>query len=149
MKSACDAGKGAKRLLHVGFKVHDIDRTMQAYADLFGIAWEPPATYDLPPSGDQTGPQRSRVTHGWTGDGVEIELVQSLEGQPVDDTVLGEREGVSHLAFLVDDLTRERDQLTARGFSIVHEGSAPRASWIFIKDERLGGALIQFVQLNQ
>lgn len=138
----------AKRLLHFGFKVHDIERTMQAYHDLFGIEWDPVAEYAIPNGGEDAAPTRSKVTHGKTGDGVEIELVQSIEGAPVDDHVLGDREGISHVAFIVDDLAAERAKVEASGLAIVGEGTAPRASWIFLHDERLGGALVQLVQLN-
>jgi catechol 2,3-dioxygenase-like lactoylglutathione lyase family enzyme len=137
------------RLLHMGFKVHDIERTMHAYNDLFGIAWDPVVEYTLPRNGDPSAMSRSKVTHGKTGDGVEIELVQYLEGPPVDDHVMGDREGISHIAFVVDDLAAERAKAEAKGIAIVNEGSAPRASWIFLHDQRLGGALVQLVQLNK
>jgi catechol 2,3-dioxygenase-like lactoylglutathione lyase family enzyme len=135
------------RLLHFGFRVHDIERTMQAYRLLFGIEWDPVVEYALP-SAEAASASRSRVTHGKTGDGVEIELVQYLEGTPLDDRVLGGREGVSHIAFVVDDLAAERVRAELQGVTIVGEGSAPRASWIFLHDDRLGGALVQLVQLN-
>jgi catechol 2,3-dioxygenase-like lactoylglutathione lyase family enzyme len=138
----------AKRLLHFGFRVHDIERTMSAYTELFGIEWDPVAEYALPRDGDASQLSRSKVTHGKTGDGVEIELVQYVEGPPVDDLVMGGREGVSHVAFVVDDLAAERARAEAKGITIVNEGAAPRASWIFLHDERLGGALVQLVQLN-
>lgn len=135
-----------RRLLHFGFRVNDIDSTMQAYRDLSGIEWDPIVEYALP--GDGGAQTRSRVTHGKTGDGVEIELVQYLEGAPVDDLVLDGRQGISHVAFVVDDLAAERAKAAAQGLQIVGEGAAPRASWIFLHDERLGGALVQLVQLN-
>jgi predicted enzyme related to lactoylglutathione lyase len=135
------------RLLHFGFRVHDIERTMQAYQQLFGIDWDPVVEYAIA-TVDATSMSRSKVTHGKTGDGVEIELVQYLEGTPLDDRVLGDREGVSHIAFVVDDLAAERARAEMAGVKIVGEGSAPRASWIFLHDDRLGGALVQLVQLN-
>lgn len=137
------------RLLHFGFKVHDIDRTMAAYNDLFGIEWDPVAEFTLPRDGDPNTISRTKVTHGKTGDGVEIELVEYVEGPPVDDHVLGDREGISHVAFLVDDLAAERAKVEAKGIAIVNQGTAPRASWIFLHDARLGGALVQLVQLNK
>jgi catechol 2,3-dioxygenase-like lactoylglutathione lyase family enzyme len=135
----------AMRLLHFGFKVHNIERTMSAYRDLFGIEWDPVVEYALPGA---DGVNRSKVTHGKTGDGVEIELVQYVEGANLDTRVLGDREGISHVAFVVDDLEAERARAAANGVSIVGEGTAPRASWVFLHDERLGGALVQLVQLN-
>ena len=139
----------AMRLLHFGFKVHDIERTMAAYKDLFDIDWDPVAEFVLPRDGDASKVSRSKVTHGKTGDGVEIELVQYVEGPPVDDHVMGDREGISHVAFRVEDLAAERAKAEAKGIAIVNHGSAPRASWIFLHDPRLGGALVQLVQLNK
>lgn len=137
----------AMRLLHFGFRVHDIERTMQAYQELFGIEWDPVVEYALPNANDASV-NRSKVTHGKTGDGVEIELVQYLEGASLDEHVLGDREGVSHIAFVVENLAAERARAVANNVKIVGEGSAPRASWIFLHDDRLGGALVQLVQLN-
>ena len=121
---------------------------MQAYRDLLGIEWDPLTEYAMPNDGDSNQLTRSKVTHGKTGDGMEIELVQYVEGAAIDDRVMAGREGVSHVAFVVDDLAAERARAQAKGVAIVSEGSAPRASWIFLHDERLGGALVQLVQLN-
>ena len=131
------------RLLHFGFKVHDIERTMQAYSEIAGVRWDPVVEYVQP------GARRSRVTHGYTEDGVEIELVQPVEGAAVEDVIMGDREGISHIAFVVDDLAAERAKALDRGMEIVNEGTAPRASWIFLKDDRLGGALVQLVELSR
>ena len=137
-------------LLHFGLKVKDIERAMQAYGDLLGIKWDPVVEHsaaDMLIDGVH-GPSRVKVTHGLTANGVEIELVQLVEGHTTDDLVMGDREGISHMAFLVDDLDRCRSDLVAKGYRIVNEGSAPRADWLFTHDEKLGGALLQFVKLN-
>lgn len=137
------------RFLHVGFKVHDIARTADAYAELLGLDWEPVREFELTTRvGAETGPARSKVSHALTLDGVEIELVQTLSGPSVDDSLLGDREGLSHIAFAVDDLAAERARAEAKGFQVLSEGEAPRARWIFLKNDRLGGALVQLVQLN-
>jgi predicted enzyme related to lactoylglutathione lyase len=130
------------KLLHFGFKVHDIDKTCAAYKELFGLEWEPVREYE-------TSTGRSRVSHAWTDDGTEIEMVQPIGGNPVDDMVMGDREGISHIAFSVDDLAAEREKAVAKGLKVINEGTAPRASWFFVHDERLGGALVQLVQLHE
>jgi catechol 2,3-dioxygenase-like lactoylglutathione lyase family enzyme len=137
------------KLLHFGFKVHDIEKTSQAYRDLFGLDWEPIREFVLPTRvGDRTTETRTKVTHAWTDDGVEIEMVQTLSGASTDDVVMGDREGISHIAFEVEDLAAERARAEARGANILNEGVTPRASWFFLLDERLGGALVQLVQLH-
>ena len=137
----------AMKLLHFGFAVRDIEATSNAYRDLFGIAWDPVARYALPDG--EGGEQVSLVTHGMTGDGTEIEMVQTVSGDTVDARWFGDREGVSHIAFQVDDLAAERARLSGMGVEIVGAGSAPRADWFFVHDDRLGGALVQLVQLRQ
>jgi len=137
-------------LLHFGFKVKDIARSTALYADLFGIVWEPIREYDVPVTLDgERGRNRSLVTHGKTTDGIEIEMLQPIEGAVTDDIALDSREGISHVAFTVVDLAAERARLRARGIRIVSEGSAPRADWLFVADPWLGGALVQLVQLHE
>ena len=136
-------------LLHFGFKVRDIAQSTTIYADLFGITWDPIREYDVPVTANgEVRRHRSYVTHGKTSDGTEIEMVQPIEGDVPDDIVLGDREGISHVAFTVDSLEQERARLVERGIKIVNEGTAPRADWLFVADDRLGGALVQLVQLR-
>ena len=137
------------KFLHFGFKVNDIESTSQTYAELFGLEWEPIQEFVLESRvGESRGLVRSKVTHAWTEDGTEIELVETVEGRSVDTELMGDREGLSHLAFQVEDLAAERGKVEAKGVTVLSEGSAPRASWFFIKDDRLGGALVQIVQLH-
>jgi catechol 2,3-dioxygenase-like lactoylglutathione lyase family enzyme len=137
-------------LLHFGFKVKDISRSTALYAELFGIVWDPIREYDVPVTVDgEARRNRSYVTHGKTGDGTEIEMIQPLDGEVTDDIALGGREGISHVAFAVKDLALEKARLRARGISIVGEGTAPRADWLFVADPWLGGALVQLVQLHE
>jgi hypothetical protein len=123
---------------------------MSAYGELLGIEWDPVVehcTDDMVVDGNH-GSSRVKVTHGKTANGVEIELVQLVAGHTTDDLVMGDREGISHMAFLVDDLEQCRAGLAAKGYRVVNEGKAPRADWIFTHDAKLGGALLQFVKLN-
>ena len=83
--------------LHVGMKVHDIERPTRFYTAVFGITWEPVRQYllgDITLNGDMA-PSRTLVTHGKTAQGFEIEMVQVLEGEVADDLALGDREGLS------------------------------------------------------
>lgn len=142
-------GNDFLKLLHFGFAVHDIDKTMAAYRDLFGIRWEPVVEHATSvTAGGERHAGRVKVTHGYTSDGAEIEMVQAIEGRTPDEAVLGAREGVSHLALRVDDLAAEKERLVGLGVKIISEGRAPRADWLFVSDDRLGGALVQLVQMN-
>jgi catechol 2,3-dioxygenase-like lactoylglutathione lyase family enzyme len=129
------------RFLHVGFHVRDLERTVGIYKDIPGFSWDTIAEHEQPAG-------RFRVTHGYSTDGAEFEFVQTLSGTAVDEQVLGDREGVSHIAFAVEDLDAERAKANANGIEIVNEGVAPRARWFFLKDPRFGGVLLQLVELR-
>jgi hypothetical protein len=77
------------------------------------------------------------VTHGRTSDGIEIEMDQPIEGEVPDQIVLGEREGISHVVFAVDNLEQGKAKLAERGAKVVHEGTAPGPDWLFVADDRL------------
>lgn len=137
------------KFLHVGFAVKDIERSIALYADAFGIKWEPVQEFSITTNMDgQENPSRARVTHGYTDNGFEFEMVENLSGISSDSLVLGDREGLSHLAFTVDDIAAERVGLEARGLKMVSEFSSSRVDFQFFKDERLAGALIQLVQFH-
>jgi len=133
---------------HIGFGVNDIRTTMAAYADLAGFEWDTVQEHDVPlrgPSGEAE-PSRALIAHGTTSDGLVIELSQQIGGETPDQFLLRGREGVSHVAFTVDDLAAERARLVGSGYRIIKEGSAERAKWLFVQDDRLGGTLVQLVE---
>ncbi|MDB5968414.1 MAG: putative rane protein [Hydrocarboniphaga sp.] len=136
---------GSMKFLHVGFAVKDIHRSIGLYAELFGIRWEPVKEYPITTWVEaRENPSRSLVTHGYTDTGFEFEMVENVAGISADSLVLGEREGLSHLAFTVDDLAAERARLEASGLKMVSEFKSSKVDFQFFKDERLAGALVQF-----
>ena len=143
-----DAAMG---FLHVGMKVHDIERATRCYAEWFGITWEPVREYQLSHitvDGD-TAPSRTLVTHGKTVEGFEIEIVQVLEGKVADDLVLDGREGMSHIAFTVDDLDTAIGEATERGLRLVSEYRSEQVDFAFFAGDDLGGLLAQLVHFKQ
>jgi len=137
--------------LHVGMKVHDIERATRCYAEWFGISWEPVREYQLSHitlEGDEA-PSRTLVTHGKTAEGFEIEMVQGLEGTTADDLVLDGREGVSHIAFTVGDLDTAIAEATGRGLRLVSEYRSEQVDFAFFAGDDLGGLLAQLVHFKQ
>ena len=137
--------------LHVGMKVHDIERATRFYAAAFGIAWEPVREYQL--SGitlmGRPAPSRTLVTHGKTSQGFEIEMVQVIEGEVADDLVLDGREGVSHIAFTVGNLDTAIAAATERGLRLVSEHRSEQVDFAFLAGDDLGGLLTQLVHFKQ
>ncbi len=137
------------KFLHVGFAVKDIERSIALYQKLFGIQWDPVKEFSVTTLIDgKENPSRARVTHGYTDSGFEFEMVENVAGISADSLILGDREGLSHLAFTVDDLPAERRRLEAEGLRMVSEFASPKVDFQFFKDERLAGALIQLVQFH-
>ena len=136
--------------LHVGMKVHDIERATRCYTAAFGIAWEPVREYQLSHitlEGD--APSRTLVTHGKTTEGFEVEMVQGLEGKTADDLVLDGREGVSHIAFTVGNLDTAIAEATERGLRLVSEYRSEQVDFAFFAGDDLGGLLAQLVHFKQ
>lgn len=136
--------------LHVGMKVDDIERSRALYGQLFGMKWEPVSEYALADAvlqGEVT-PSRTLVSHGWTSDGTEIEMVQVVEGRTADHLVLDDREGLSHVAFSVDDLASAVAAAEAGGLQRVSEWSSPAVDYVFLAGAALGGLLVQLVQFK-
>jgi catechol 2,3-dioxygenase-like lactoylglutathione lyase family enzyme len=125
--------------LHVGMKVHDIERATRCYAALFGIDWEPVREYQLShiTVDSDVAPSRTLVTHGKTAQGFEIEMVQVLEGKVADDLVLDGREGVSHIAFTVDNLDAAIGEATERGLRLVSEYRSEQVDFAFFAGDDL------------
>jgi catechol 2,3-dioxygenase-like lactoylglutathione lyase family enzyme len=137
------------KLLHVGFAVKDIHRSIKLYQEAFGIRWEPVKEYALTTYIDGVAnPTRALVTHGLTDNGVEFEMVENVAGISADSLILGDREGLSHMAFVVEDLAAARADAEARGIRTVSEFRSEKVDFIFLKDERLAGALVQLVQFH-
>jgi len=141
----------AMDFLHIGMKVHDIERATRCYAEAFGVVWEPVREYQLSHitlEGD-AAPSRTLVTHGHTSQGFEIEMVQGLEGTTADDLVLDGREGVSHIAFTVDNLDTAIADATERGLRLVSEYRSEQVDFAFFDGDDLGGVLAQLVHFKQ
>lgn len=137
------------KFLHVGFAVKDIHRSVALYRDLFGFSFEPVKEYALTTLLDgRENPGRSLVTHGHTSNGVEFEMVQNLAGISSDSLILGDREGLSHIAFTVDDLVAARAEMEAKGLKMVYAFASGKVDFQFFKGEGLAGVLVQLVKFH-
>lgn len=136
--------------LHVGMKVENVERSRTLYGQLFGMTWEPVTEYALADAvlEGEISPSRTLVSHGWTADGTEIEMVQVVEGRTADHLVLGDREGPSHVAFRVDDLATAVANAEKSGLRVVSEWSSPAVDYVFLSGAALGGLLVQLVQFK-
>jgi catechol 2,3-dioxygenase-like lactoylglutathione lyase family enzyme len=135
--------------LHFGLKVDDISATSGLLGRLLGVSFEPIEQYAI--ELDFVGgpePGRTLVTHGLTEHGVEIELVQAIDGRVPDTEVLGTRQGVSHIAYRVDDLEAATVDAAQAGLNPVCSYHSDYVDFAFYSGPELGGLLLQFVQFH-
>ncbi len=135
--------------LHFGMKVDDIAATSGLLGRLLGVSFEAIKEYAI--ELDFAGrPEQGRtlVTHGLTEGGVEIELVQAIEGRVPDTEVLATREGVSHIAYRVDDLEAAMTDAAHAGLKPVCSYHSEYVDFAFYSGPDLGGLLLQFVQFH-
>ncbi len=112
----------------IAFAVRDLERSLSAFDDLFGAG--PWNIYTLGPERLSEMEYRGRKVefrfrHALTTWGpVQLELVQPLSGPNVYTEHLERHgEGVQHLGTYVEDIGRTRQELEARGWTLVQWGS--------------------------
>ena len=136
--------------LHVGLQVKDIQASSQFYAEMFGIKWEPIKEYESEEE-DASGASvrfATLVTHGWTPNGFEIEMVQRLgPGNPAPPPEIGY--GLDHIAFTVEDFDGALAEAEERGLEKTSEYRSDYADYAFFTGDVLGGTLAQLVQYKQ
>ena len=137
------------QFLHFGMKVDDIEASSRLFGSLLGISWEPVKEYALELDfAGQLESGRTLVTHGLTESGVEIEMVQAVSGRSPDTEVLGVGEGVSHVAYQVDDLAASMTWAERAGLSVLCSYDSEQVDFAFFNGPGLGGILLQLVQFH-
>ena len=133
----------------IGVIVKDLDRAVEYYSSL-GIGPFQPldltrikrSVYGKPAKGIRN---RSKVAQIGS---VQLELLQPVSGESVQKEFLEKRgEGVNHLGFLVDDLEREVNRLTARGFSVISSVRYSGGGGVaYLDTDRIGGVIFELIQ---
>jgi hypothetical protein len=79
---------------------------------------------------------------------VEIEMVQAVRGRDPDTAVLGRRQGVSHIAYRVDDLPPAMARAEAAGLQRLCTYSSDQVDFSLHEGPALGGMLLQLVAFH-
>jgi len=141
--------------VQIGVVVKDLERTIQALTEIFGIG--PFRTITWPPA-DRS--HIERYYHGQPGNfsarmafadlgPVELEIIQPLEGDNIWADFLAEHgEGIHHIRFNVLDLERVIGYLAARGISIDQWGSGlrPGTAWMYFDTQQKVGFNIEVLK---
>lgn len=140
--------------VQIGVVVRDIDRTMQALSQVFGIG--PFRTITYPPS---DRPNIERIYHGQPGNfrcrmafaelgSIELELIQPLEGESIWVDFLEEQgEGIHHFRFNVPDVQPVIEYLARHdiGVSQMGAGLRPGTTWVYFDTADLIGFTIEIM----
>jgi hypothetical protein len=135
--------------LHFGMKVDDIQASAAMFEQLLDITWEPVKEHAVElefADGRHRG--RSLVTHGLTPGGVEIEMVETIEGRSPDIEALGDGQGVSHIAYRVADLGSAMARAERAGLRQVCFYASDYVDFVFYDGPGLGGILLQLVRFH-
>ena len=114
-------------ITQVGIIVKDIDKTSQAYADIFGIE-KPEAfwtdIYKEAKTEYRGDPSEARAQLAFFDMGsIQLELIQPNEQPSTWREFLEEKgEGVHHIAFVVDGLQEKVKVMEAEGISLQQKG---------------------------
>lgn len=129
-----------RKIEHIGIAVKDIDSSNALFASLFGEAHY--KIEDVEREGVKTsffkcGPNK-------------IELLQATtEDSPIAKFIEKKGEGIHHIAFVVDDIEKEIERLTAAGFNMIHKEPKKGADdklIAFLHPKSTNGVLIELCQ---
>jgi methylmalonyl-CoA/ethylmalonyl-CoA epimerase len=129
----------AYRIDHLGIAVPSIDEALAVYRAL-GLVEE---------KREEVGSQKVRAAFLPVGES-RIELLEPLaEDSPVARFLARRGAGLHHVCFAVDDLDGALEDLSARGFRLIHRTGIPGAGGkrvAFLHPEAGGGVLIELAE---
>jgi len=127
---------------HVAIAVHDLDATLDAFANLFGLV---PISREVVAS---QGVEESMLAIG----GSHLQLLQPLGADtPVGRFLAKRGEGLHHIALAVPDIEAALDHLREQGASLIDErprrgGGGHRIA--FIHPSVVAGTLVELVEVD-
>ena len=105
------------KLSHISFAVADVQKTAQAFATVFGVPMTKAADFrDIPWGPRFPGKLMNVKRVGLEINGVSFEFLQPLDGEsPWKDFIAKHGDGVHHIGFNVQDVTKAREYLESKG----------------------------------
>jgi methylmalonyl-CoA/ethylmalonyl-CoA epimerase len=150
MESSTPGKSAFTQMIHVGVVVRDMDQAVARFARL-GIGPFKPRPF--PPDARELFRGKpfvpsERVTIQTTQIGnMELELIQPLEGESPHREFLEQKgEGIQHLGFMVKDLEKEVDHLSAEGSEILLKNQFKGGGGICYLDLEAAGIIVELVQ---
>ena len=132
----------------VGIVVHDVDRTIDFFASVFG--WGPWSVIELDMKDclyrGEICDARLKLAFAQSGS-VELELIQVLEGETIHTEFLREKgEGLHHLRFKVDDLDAKLADLEKEGIEVTFRKNLNGVDFAYLNTDMFGGITIELIE---
>ncbi|MFC2039153.1 VOC family protein [Chloroflexota bacterium] len=138
-------------LWHVGLSVKSIDETVEYLESLGGKAADrPPMVLDsanfqhISTYGDLNAPTWKIKIKMCDLGPLTFELTEPVEGDNFNKTFMDEHgEGPNHIAYLVDELEKEVEELEAKGVPAMYHA---RGAYAYMDARKVGGVVIELKQ---
>jgi len=124
---------------HIGIHVRDCEKVIETWGRMFGIG--PWAIREISGTTPEGKTVTTKLAFAYTGNGVELELIQPAEGFTTFIDTHGE--GLHHWGFFVDDVDGEAAKLVEQGAEIVQQRPG---QWIYLDCGGPGGVIFELMQ---
>ncbi len=110
--------KMLKKIDHLGIAVHSIEKARSFYEDVLGLACD---------RVEEVASQKVRVAFFKIGE-VAIELLEPTDpGSPIAGFLKKHGEGIHHVGYLSEDIRRQLERASQKGYRLIHEKPVPGA----------------------
>lgn len=141
-------------LLHVGLSVKNTDEAANYYESLGGKASERPdivlesANFENLKTYGKTDAPPWKIKIKMLNLGpLTLELLEPIEGDNYIKTWMDEHgEGANHIAFIVDELEKEVEELEAKGVPVMYHAEGRYA---YMDARKVGGVVIELMQKGE
>ena len=137
MDSEGSEALGSNVLVQVGLAVRDVERSAQAYADLFGVpvpAWSMTDPLDVAHTRYRGQPTEARAKLAFFRLGsVSLELIEPVGGPSTWQEFLDTHgEGVHHIAFEIDGMGQQIQILERKGMPLLQRGDYTGGRYAYV-----------------
>lgn len=142
---------GNRVITQIGFVVHDIDKTSQAYADFFGVEkpqWFWTDTQDKAQTEYKGSPSEARAKLAFFDMGsVQLELIEPDEHPSTWRKSLDRNgEGVHHIAFAIQGMKEKVELMEQRGMPLLQKGEYTGGRYAYLDSFRDLKVLIELLE---
>lgn len=128
------------KLEHIGIAIKNLDTANQLFKDLF----------DTPHYKVEAVESEGVKTSFFRVGNVKVELLEaSNENSAIAKFIEKRGEGIHHLAFEVEDIDKELERLSAKGFELIHQtpkDGADNKRIAFLHPKSTNGVLVELCQ---